>query len=110
MASHKSELGNKVMKTQIIKNPRVTEKASFAIEQNVYTFDVTSSANKTEIKKAILALYKVQPLRVNVLSIPKKKTFSKGKAGVRGGGRKALVYLKKGDKIEFIYAISPTYG
>ena len=91
------------MNTQIIKNPRVTEKASFAAEQNVYTFDISSSANKTEIKKAIFTLYKVKPIRVNVLAVP-KKTVMKGrsKEGQRGGGRKALVYLKKGDKIEFI--------
>ena len=80
----------------------MTEKASFAQEQNVYTFDVSSGANKTEIKKAIFALYKVKPVRVNVLSVPKKDIMSKGKAGVKGGGRKALVYLKKGDKIEFV--------
>lgn len=91
------------MKIQIIKNPRVTEKASFSAEQNVYTFDISASANKTEIKKAIFALYKVKPIKVNVLPIP-RKTVMKGrnKEGVRGGGRKALVYLKKGDKIEFI--------
>jgi large subunit ribosomal protein L23 len=88
--------------TTILKNPRVTEKASFAAEQNVYTFDISSSANKIEIKKAVFALYKVHPVKVNVLSIPRKKTMSKGKAGMRGGGRKAFVYLKQGDKIEFI--------
>jgi large subunit ribosomal protein L23 len=88
--------------TTILKNPRVTEKASFAAEQNVYTFDISDSANKTEIRKAIFALYKVHPIKVNVLSVPIKKTMSKGKAGVKGGGRKAFVYLKKGDKIEFI--------
>ena len=88
--------------TNILKNPRITEKASRASEQNVYTFDISSSANKTEIKKAVFALYKVHPVKVNVLSIPRKKTMSKGKAGMRGGGRKAFVYLKKSDKIEFI--------
>ena len=88
--------------TNIIKNPRITEKASFAMEQNIYTFDVSAHANKTEIKKAIFTLYKVKPLRVNVLPVPKKKIMSKGKAGVKAGGRKALVYLKKGDKIEFV--------
>jgi len=41
-----------------IKNPRVTEKASMAAEQNVYTFDISQSANKTEIKKAIFTLTK----------------------------------------------------
>ena len=90
------------MTTKIIRNPRITEKASFSYEQNVYTFDVASSSNKTEIKKAIFALYKVKPIKVNVLPVPYKKISSKGKLGVRGGGRKALVYLKAGDKIEFI--------
>ena len=90
------------MTTQIIKNPRITEKASFMAEQDVYTFDITQSANKTEIKKAIFALYKIHPFKVNVLTVPKKNIMSKGKAGTKGGGRKALVYLKKGDKIEFI--------
>ncbi len=88
--------------TTIIKNPRITEKASFGIEQNVYTFDVSAGANKTEIKKAIFTIYKVKPIRVNVLPVPRKSVMSRGKIGTRGGGRKALVYLKKGDKIEFV--------
>ena len=87
------------MKT-IIKNPRVTEKASFAQEQNVYTFNIEKSASKGEIKKAIFTLYKVKPLKINILSIPKKIAMFKGHKGVRGGGKKALIYLKEGDKIE----------
>ncbi len=86
----------------LIKNPRITEKASMFAEQNVYTFDVAAGANKTEIKKAIFALYKVKPSRVNVLPVPKKNIISKGKAGVKSGGRKAVIYLKEGDKIEVI--------
>ncbi len=88
--------------THIIKNPRITEKASFAHEQNVYTFDIAPGANKSEISKAIFTLYKVKPVKVNVMTIPRKRVTSRGQNGVRGGGRKALVYLKKGDKIEFI--------
>ncbi|MEK7127953.1 MAG: 50S ribosomal protein L23 [Patescibacteria group bacterium] len=86
----------------IIKNPRITEKASFGMEQNVYSFDIKKGVNKTGIKKAIFALYKVKPIRVNVLAVPKKKTFSRGIKGSKGGGRKALVYLKAGDKIEIV--------
>ena len=87
---------------KIIKNPRITEKASFNAEQNVYTFNVETSANKKEIKKAIFALYKVKPVKINILPVPYKNVVSKGKKGVRGGGKKAVVYLKKEDKIEFI--------
>ena len=90
------------MNTQIIKNPRVTEKGSNALEHNVYTFDTTKSATKAEIKKAIFALYKVHPVKVNVLAVPRKSVMLRGRAGERGGGRKAFVYLKAGDKIEFM--------
>lgn len=88
--------------TKVIKNPRITEKASFGIEKNVYAFDVTENASKPEIRKAIFALYKVKPVRVNILPIPKKHIMSRGRAGVKGGGKKAIVYLKEGDKIEFV--------
>ncbi|MEK7572722.1 MAG: 50S ribosomal protein L23 [Patescibacteria group bacterium] len=86
----------------IIKNPRITEKATFSAEHNVYTFDVTDSANKTEIKKAIFAVYKIKPIKINVLKVEDKRIFSKGKKGVKSGGRKAYVYFKKDDKIEFV--------
>lgn len=89
-----------ILKT--IKNQRVTEKVSNLLEQNVYTFNVAKSANKKEVKKAIFSLYKVTPVKINILPIPYKTIMSKGKKGVRGGGKKAIVYLKKGDKIEFI--------
>jgi len=85
-----------------IKTPRITEKASGVAEANVYTFDVTANANKTEIKKAIFALYKVKPVKVNVLPVPKKNVVMRGKKGVKQGGRKVYVYLKKEDKIELI--------
>lgn len=85
-----------------IKEPRVTEKASNVSAQNVYTFNVDVSANKKEIAKAIFALYKVKPLKVNILQVPSKSIISKGKKGIKSGGKKAVVYLKKEDKIEFV--------
>jgi large subunit ribosomal protein L23 len=85
---------------QII-NPRVTEKASNLVQQGVYAFNVFPSANKTEIKKAIFTLYKVKPLKIHILSVPKKSISVKGKKGIKSGPtKKALVYLKKGDVIE----------
>jgi large subunit ribosomal protein L23 len=85
-----------------IKNPRVTEKASTVVEQNVYTFNVATSANKKEIEKAIFLIYKVKPLKINISNIPHKNVLTRGKKGTKGGGKKAIVYLKKDDKIEFI--------
>lgn len=89
----------------ILKNPRITEKASIVAEKNAYTFDVMASATKKEIEQAVKTLYKVTPVRIRTLSIPNKSTNPrgrKGKPGMSGGGKKAYVYLKKGDKIEVL--------
>jgi len=86
----------------IILRPRITEKASQIAENNTYTFDVSAFANKKNIKQEINRIYKVTPISVNITKVPAKAIFSRGKAGVKKGGRKAYVTLKKGDRIEFV--------
>ncbi len=85
-----------------LRGPRITEKASFLSGSNVYTFNVPKNFNKIEIAEAIESIYKVKPIRVRTVAVPKKKIMSRGKPGIKKGGKKALVYLKKGDKIEFV--------
>jgi large subunit ribosomal protein L23 len=89
----------------IIKNPRITEKATTLVENRAYTFDVAKNATKKEIEKAIKTLYKVTPEAVRTVKIPTKKVYPRGRrgnVGSKGGGKKAYVYLKKGDKIEVL--------
>lgn len=89
----------------IIKNPRITEKATNLVELRAYTFDVAPNATKKEIEKAIKALYKVTPVAVRTIKMPHKKVMPRGRGGnigSTGGGKKAYVYLKKGDKIEVL--------
>jgi large subunit ribosomal protein L23 len=89
--------------TQILLSPRVTEKASDkAMNDNVYIFNVAPSSTKSQIRNAVIESYKVTPTKIGVVTIPRKSTLSRGKKGFRAGGKKALVYLKKGDKIEFV--------
>ncbi len=83
----------------IIRSPRVTEKATLMAENAVYVFNVAPNATKPEIKKAVEALYKVKPTRIHVANVLSKAVFKGGKKGVKSGGKKAYVYLKKGDKI-----------
>lgn len=92
--------------TKILKNPRVSEKAAVVAESaNAYIFDVYNDATKSQIKLAIEKVYKVIPLKVNISQVMSKKVRVRGtnrKTGVKSGGKKAFVYLKKGEKIEFI--------
>ena len=87
--------------TNILKKPGVTEKSSRSLENNVYTFDIDPRTTKVEVKKAIEVLYSISPIKVNVVVLKRKKVTVRGRSGVKGGGKKAMVYLKKGDTIEF---------
>ena len=85
----------------VIIRPRVTEKThTLAESANVYVFNVEAKASKGKVTEAIRDLYKVAPVKVSIMPIPKKSRFVKGKVGVSKGGRKAYVYLKRGDKLE----------
>lgn len=89
--------------SSVILKPRITEKAAvYADGSNAYSFDVSPRSNKTEIAQAIEAIYKVKPIKVNIIKIPRKTVRVRGTMGVKGGGKKAVVFLKKGDQIEFV--------
>ena len=86
----------------IILSPRITEKGAYMTEQGVYVFNVAENANKNEIAAAVSELFKVTPRTVRIARIPRKQvlTRSTNRKGMTAGGKKAYVYLKKGDKIE----------
>ncbi len=88
--------------SHIVLHPRVTEKASFQSAQNIYVFSVALSATKGTIAKAVTEMYKVTPTKVNVVSTPAKAVFVRGERGMKSQSKKAYVFLKKGDKIEFV--------
>ncbi|MFA5773449.1 MAG: 50S ribosomal protein L23 [Candidatus Paceibacterota bacterium] len=85
----------------LIKGARITEKSALNAEKGIYTFNVKPEANKNEIKKAIKFIYGVIPVRVSVTQIAKKTVTRRGVVSVKQGGKKAVVHLKKGDKITF---------
>lgn len=93
----------KIVET-IVKSPllklRQTEKTALSAEaRGVYAFNVESDATKETIARAIKAEHKVVPLKIRLLAVPSKRVFRRGKWGVKKGGKKAYIYLKKGDKL-----------
>jgi large subunit ribosomal protein L23 len=90
--------------SMVIREPRITEKASMLAERGAYVFDVHQSSTKSLVAQAVKAKYGVTPVKVGIMSIPEKRRQSRmtGVTHTAGGGRKAVVYLKKGDKIEFV--------
>lgn len=86
-------------KDSMIERPLLTEKASNTSMQNAYTFVVSPEATKVELAKEIEKNYKVKPVKINIINLPGKRVFVRGKAGIVSGKKKAIVFLKKGDSI-----------
>ncbi len=86
--------------SDVLKRPRITEKAAIAAEKGVYVFEIHEAATKASVAKAVKELYKVNAIKVNIARTPKKRMHVRGKAGVKGGVIKAYVTLKKGETIE----------
>ena len=81
----------------------MSEKAIIGADKaGVYVFEVTKEATKPQIAASVKAEYKVVPVKVRTALIQTKAVFVRGKHGTKSGGKKAYVYLKKGDKIEII--------
>ncbi len=85
-----------------VAQPRITEKSTLLSEKHVYTFNVSPRANKQEVSAFIRAKYNVVPTKVRVVTIAAQKTFVRGRRGMKAGGKKAYVYLRKGDTIDFV--------
>jgi large subunit ribosomal protein L23 len=87
----------------VLLRARITEKAAIGADRaGVYVFEVLPKATKKSIAASVKAVYKVTPVKVNITKIAPKAVFVRGKRGVKQGGKKAYVYLKKGDKIELL--------
>lgn len=86
--------------SKIIIKQHVAEKSTILNERGVYVFKVKPNANKVMVRQEIKKMYGKTPVKVNIVSLPSKKVFVRGKRGIKPGFKKAVVYLKKGEKIE----------
>jgi large subunit ribosomal protein L23 len=85
---------------KLIISPHVTEKASMQSNANAYTFVVSKNATKHSLISEIKKDYKVTPTAINIINLPRRKVFVRGKIGAQSGIKKAVVFLKKGDTIK----------
>ncbi|MFC1599130.1 50S ribosomal protein L23, partial [Patescibacteria group bacterium] len=85
---------------KVLLKPLITEKATDLVEQNKYSFAVALQTNKIEVKKAIKALYGVEPISVNIIRMRGKRVGYGRISGKRKNWKKAIITLKAGDKIE----------
>lgn len=85
----------------IILSPVVTEKSTFAQDDNTYVFKVGIASNKLQIKDAVERFFGVRVEKVRTLIVRGKvKRFGRHH-GRRSDWKKAYVTLADGDNINF---------
>lgn len=87
----------------VIKKPLFTEKGGNLKEaENKILVEVSRDANKIDIKKAIEEIFKVKVEKIATINTEGKwKRYGKS-LGKRPDRKKAIVTLKKGEKLDFV--------
>ncbi len=86
----------------VIKAPVITEKATFLKEENKIVLKVDKSATKKDVKDAVEKLFKVKVQDVRTIVLPGKWKRIGKNVGKTSSWKKAIVTLKKGEKLDFI--------
>lgn len=90
-------------KYQVIKMPLVTEKGTIAQQfANQYFFAVDPRATKRDISEAVAGIFKVKVKGVRTMNLPGKTKRVGRNVGTTPDWKKAIVTLKKGERIEFL--------
>lgn len=88
------------MQSNVLLKPVVSEKAFSGHEIGKYSFVVTPKANKKIVKDEVERLFKVNVENVKIM-VTKGKVKRVGRTfGRRSDTKKAIVTIKKGQKIE----------
>lgn len=95
-ATNKSFLNGK----SVLIKPLITEKAAHLASLNKYVFLVDKNANKVLVKQEVAARYNVRVESVDIVNIKGKVKYYKNRPYKKGDIKKAIVTLKKGEKIE----------
>ena len=86
-------------------SPMVTEKSTNLSEQNKIVFKVPMSANKTNLKKNIEKIFKVNVVKVNIINKQIRNKLTRGRKTKVSGFKKAIITLKKGQSIDLTTGI-----
>ncbi|WP_017872948.1 50S ribosomal protein L23 [Candidatus Caldatribacterium saccharofermentans] len=84
----------------IIIHPIVTEKSVRLQKENKYVFRVDPRATKPEIKKAVEEMFGVTVLKVNTINVKGKRKRLGRFEGRTSSWKKAIVFVKPGERIK----------
>jgi large subunit ribosomal protein L23 len=92
--------------SKVLRRPLVTEKnTAIQAPQGKYAFEVAAGANKDLVKLAVEKTFKVDVIKVNVMTVSGNRRTIRGRKIESPSWKKAIVTLKPGDKIELFEGV-----
>lgn len=84
---------------RVIKRFVVSEKSARGQAHNQYTFEIDRKATKTQVRDAVMRMFKVKVDSVNIVRLPAKHRRVGKYEGSSSAMKKAIVTLKEGQVI-----------
>ena len=83
----------------ILRYPIVSEKSTTLIALRKYVFEVQITATKSQVKRAVEKIFKVQVTKVNNMKVKGKVKIFKRVRGVQSDYKKSIVTLAENNEI-----------
>lgn len=90
---------------EALRRPLITEKNTILQSQGKYVFEISSKANKHQVKRAVENTFKVNVMAVNIMRVPGKTRRVGRRQVLTQSSKKAIITLKPGDKIELFEGV-----
>jgi large subunit ribosomal protein L23 len=84
----------------VLLRPVISEKSYRLADDGKYTFIVAPGSNKTQIRQAVEAVFRVKVTGVNTINRPGKRRRNRFGWGRRASTKRAIVSLAAGERID----------
>ncbi len=85
--------------SDLVLQPKITEKSSALLSENKYVFMVLPGTNSIQVRQFIEKKYGVEVVKVNMVKVPSKVRRRGRIVGRTAERKKAIVTLKEGHEI-----------
>ena len=89
----------------VIRRPIASEKTEMLRTRNIYTFEVSTNANKRRVSDAIYAIYGVRPIKVNITYKRRRKKRNRIGYGTTSLKKKAYVFFDQKTEIKIFESV-----
>ncbi|HET8575384.1 MAG TPA: 50S ribosomal protein L23 [Candidatus Paceibacterota bacterium] len=86
----------------LLKKMRITEKSAILSSKKIYTFEIDPSCGKKEVARAFQHVYGKTPVKINIVNVRGKVKRTRTGLGRTKAKKKAMVYLKPTERIDFV--------